>query len=105
MDMLSARLYGKDDLRVELMPIPEIGRGEILLRVKAAAVCGTDLRMLKNGVSGVDETHPLVHSQCCNLGPKFISFDIVSNFGRRISWENAIVLRLQVMKLFSLKAS
>ncbi|MDR3210964.1 MAG: alcohol dehydrogenase catalytic domain-containing protein [Planctomycetota bacterium] len=49
MDMLAARLYGKDDLRLERMPIPEIGPGEMLLKVKAAAVCGTDLRMLQNG--------------------------------------------------------
>ena len=60
MDMLAARLYGKDDLRVERIPVPEIGEEEILLRVKAAAVCGTDLRMLKNGAAGVDNDHPLV---------------------------------------------
>jgi len=58
--MLAARLYGKNDLRVEEMPIPEIGDEEILLRVKAATICGTDLRMLKNGATGVDENHPLV---------------------------------------------
>ncbi|MDR3121322.1 MAG: alcohol dehydrogenase catalytic domain-containing protein, partial [Clostridiales bacterium] len=57
--MLAARLYGKNDLRVEKVPVPEIGPGEILLRVKAAAVCGTDLRMLQNGAAGVDESHPL----------------------------------------------
>jgi L-iditol 2-dehydrogenase len=41
------------------LPVPETGEGEILLRVKAAAVCGTDLRMLQNGAAGVDENHPL----------------------------------------------
>lgn len=60
MDMMAARLYGKDDLRVERIPVPEIGDGEILVKVKAAAVCGTDLRMLKNGAAGVDAEHPLV---------------------------------------------
>ena len=58
--MLAARLYGKGDLRVERMPAPRIGDGELLLRVKAAAVCGTDLRMLINGASGADPSHPLV---------------------------------------------
>lgn len=58
--MTAARLYGKNDLRVERIPVPEIGEGEILLKVKAAAVCGTDLRMWKNGAKGVDERHPLV---------------------------------------------
>lgn len=60
MEMLAARLYGKDDLRVEKMPVPEIGEEELLIKVKAAAVCGTDLRMLKNGAAGVDAGHPLV---------------------------------------------
>ena len=60
MEMLAARLYGKNDLRLEKIPVPEIREGEILLRVKAAAVCGTDLRMLQNGAAGVDENHPLV---------------------------------------------
>ncbi len=60
MDMLAARLYGKDDLRVERIPVPEIADDEILVKVKAAAVCGTDLRMLKNGQSGVDAEHPVV---------------------------------------------
>ncbi len=59
MSMTAARLHGKEDLRVEQVPIPQIDENEILLRVKAAAVCGTDLRMLKNGASGVDDTHPL----------------------------------------------
>ncbi|MCL2828608.1 MAG: alcohol dehydrogenase catalytic domain-containing protein [Oscillospiraceae bacterium] len=60
MTMLAARLYGKNDLRVEEMPVPEIGDEEILLRVKAANICGTDLRMLQNGAAGVDENNPLV---------------------------------------------
>lgn len=60
MEMLAARLYGKDDLRVEKIPVPAIGDGDILVKVKAAAVCGTDLRMLKNGAAGVDAEHPLV---------------------------------------------
>lgn len=60
MDMLAARLYGKDDLHVERIPVPEIADDEILVKVKAAAVCGTDLRMLKNGAAGVDAGHPVV---------------------------------------------
>ena len=61
--MIAARLYGRDDMRVERVPVPKPGPGELLLRVRAAAVCGTDLRMLKNGAPGVDESHPLI---CCH---------------------------------------
>jgi len=57
--MLAARLFGKEDIRVVEVPVPETGNGEALLRVKAGTVCGTDLRMYKNGTEGVDENHPL----------------------------------------------
>ncbi len=47
--MKAVRLFGVDDLRVVDMGIPEIGSGDVLLRTKAALICGTDVRMLKNG--------------------------------------------------------
>jgi len=44
--MLAAVYYGPGDLRVEQHPMPEIGPGEALLRVKSAGICATDLRIL-----------------------------------------------------------
>jgi L-iditol 2-dehydrogenase len=58
--MRAARLYGKDDLRVEEIPVPRIGPGEVLLKVKAAAVCGTDIRMFRNGARAATPETPLV---------------------------------------------
>jgi L-iditol 2-dehydrogenase len=60
MTMRAARLHGKEDLRVEEMPVPEPGAGEVLLRVKAAAVCGTDIRMYRNGARAATPGNPLV---------------------------------------------
>jgi L-iditol 2-dehydrogenase len=60
MTMRAARLYGKEDLRVEDVPVPVIGPGEVLLRVKAAAVCGTDIRMFRNGARNASPENPLV---------------------------------------------
>ena len=57
--MLALRLYGKGDLRLVEMDMPEIAEDEILLKTDAAAICGTDIRMWKNGCKGVDEIHPL----------------------------------------------
>lgn len=51
--MLAARMYNKKDIRVEEVPTPVIGEDEILLRVKAAAICGTDVRMVNNGYKGI----------------------------------------------------
>jgi L-iditol 2-dehydrogenase len=57
--MLAARLFGREDLRITETPEPSAGEGELIVRVKAGTVCGTDLRMYKNGADGVDENHPL----------------------------------------------
>ena len=58
--MLALRLYGPQDIRLEQVPVPVIGPGEILLKTNAAAICGTDVRMWKNGAAGVDAEHPLI---------------------------------------------
>ena len=44
--MLAAVYHGPNDLRVENVPVPKIGKGEILVRVLSASICGTDLRIL-----------------------------------------------------------
>jgi L-iditol 2-dehydrogenase len=52
--MKAAMLYGVKDLRIEDISVPEIGHGEILVKVKAATTCGTDLKIYKRGyVEGV----------------------------------------------------
>lgn len=57
--MLAGRLYGKEDLRIVEVPVPEIMDDEMLIHVKTAAVCGTDVRMIYNGAAGVSADHPL----------------------------------------------
>jgi len=52
--MNAALLYGVKDLKVENIDIPEIGLGEILVKVRAATTCGTDVKIFQRGyVSGV----------------------------------------------------
>ena len=58
--MLALRLYGPNDIRLDEIPVPSINDDEILMKTDAAAVCGTDIRMWKNGYKGVDSNHPLV---------------------------------------------
>jgi len=57
--MKAARLFGPNDIRVVDCAVPEINDDEILLKTKAAAVCGTDLRMIGNGYKNVDKDNPL----------------------------------------------
>ncbi|HEY4045379.1 MAG TPA: zinc-dependent dehydrogenase [Acidobacteriaceae bacterium] len=47
--MQAAVYHGVNDVRVETMPVPEIGPGEVLLRVYACGICGTDLKKIHTG--------------------------------------------------------
>jgi L-iditol 2-dehydrogenase len=41
--MKVARYYGSNDIKIEEMPVPEIGPGELLVRIKASGICGSDV--------------------------------------------------------------
>jgi L-iditol 2-dehydrogenase len=41
--MKASRYYSRDDIRVEEVPVPKIGPGELLVQVKACGLCGSDL--------------------------------------------------------------
>ncbi len=47
--MTAAVLYGREDLKVEQVAIPTLADDEILLQVKVALTCGTDLKVWKQG--------------------------------------------------------
>ena len=47
--MKAAMLYGVKDLRIEDVEIPKVGLGEVLVKVKAATTCGTDLKIFRRG--------------------------------------------------------
>lgn len=47
--MLAAVLHGREDLRMERVPMPVARPGELLLRVDAALTCGTDLKVFRRG--------------------------------------------------------
>lgn len=41
--MRAAVYYNNDDIRIEEMPVPEIGPGEILVRIESSGICGSDV--------------------------------------------------------------
>jgi L-iditol 2-dehydrogenase len=47
--MQAAVYHGPNDIRVDEIPVPEISRDEILIKVLNANICGTDLRILHGG--------------------------------------------------------
>src|ERR1700743_3016551 len=49
LEMTAAVLYGREDVRIERLPVPTAGEGEIIVRVHAALTCGTDLKVYRRG--------------------------------------------------------
>ena len=47
--MTAAVLYGKEDLKIEQVPIPSLLPDEVLIRVGSALTCGTDLKVFRQG--------------------------------------------------------
>ncbi len=48
--LMQAAVYrGVNDVRIETLPVPEIGPGEVLIRVHTCGICGTDLKKIHTG--------------------------------------------------------
>jgi L-iditol 2-dehydrogenase len=47
--MQAAVYRGVNDVRLETVPVPSIGTGEMLIRVHSCGVCGTDLKKISTG--------------------------------------------------------
>jgi len=47
--MLAAVYRGVNDVRLETVPVPQIGPGEILVKVHTCGICGTDLKKIATG--------------------------------------------------------
>ena len=41
--------HGANDLRMETVPVPEIGSGELLVKIATCGICGTDLKKIHTG--------------------------------------------------------
>src|SRR5437016_12490592 len=47
--MQAAVYRGLNDVRIETVPVPEIGAGEVLVKVHTCGICGTDLKKIHTG--------------------------------------------------------
>ena len=56
--MKALRFYGPGEFDLKEIDVPSYGDGDILLKVKAAAICGSDIRMIYNGYKGVSRETP-----------------------------------------------
>lgn len=59
--MKAAVFYGPGDIRIEEKEKPKPAPGEVLIQVKACAVCGTDVRIYSYGQANVKPPHIIGH--------------------------------------------
>ena len=50
--MLTCRIHAKEDLRIEPAAEPEVGTGQVLIRLGAGGICGSDLHYYFEGRNG-----------------------------------------------------
>lgn len=61
--MRAVRVHGVQDYRLEKIPTPEIGPGEVLVRVLASGICASDVKTyLGARVWGSDEIKPYINA-------------------------------------------
>jgi L-iditol 2-dehydrogenase len=84
--MIALRLHDKRDLRLHEEPVPTPGEGEVLVRVTAVGLCGSDLHWFERGAIGVTVlTRPLV------LGHEFVGVvETGARMGERVALDPAI---------------
>ena len=70
--MKAVRYYGPGDVRVEQVEIPSCGADEVLVKIEACAVCGSDLKTSKVGNPRMKEGAVMGHEFCAvvqEIGP------------------------------------
>lgn len=75
--MKSAVFYGKHDIRVEEWKKPEVSEEEVLIKVMACGICGTDVHIYEGDKGAADTTPPTI------LGHEFAG--VVEAVGSKVS--------------------
>jgi threonine dehydrogenase-like Zn-dependent dehydrogenase len=82
--MKAAVYHGPHDIRVEDVPMPEFAENELLVRIKACGICGSDLHMYRLGMfealgRQVDRGRIMGHElsgEVVAVGPKATGFRV-----------------------------
>ncbi len=87
--MRAAVLYGSNDVRVQDYPVPTPGPLEVLLKVHACAICGTDPRLIANGWRPMPNYGTFIpgheySGEVVDIGPGVSSFQV----GDRVAIES-----------------
>ncbi len=75
--MLAATYTQGGTLQVDEIPVPEIEDDEILLRIRAASICGTDVKIVRSGHRKLADAQRIV------LGHEFVG--VIEQVGARVT--------------------
>lgn len=84
--MTAAVLYGREDLKIETVGIPALGDDDVLVRVKVALTCGTDLKVWKQGYHARMIVPPAI------FGHELAG--VVESMGRRVNGGTRVGMRV-----------
>ncbi|WNM28067.1 zinc-dependent dehydrogenase [Demequina capsici] len=59
--MKALRFYAPEDVRIEDVPEPEVGPGEVKIRVRNCSTCGTDVKIFYNGHQNLTPPRTIGH--------------------------------------------
>jgi L-iditol 2-dehydrogenase len=62
--MKAAYFYGPEDIRIEERPIPKCPKGGALLKLHGSLICGTDIKIFKNGHPMLIPPQIIGHESC-----------------------------------------
>ncbi len=86
--MKAAVMYGLRDVRVEYVDVPKPEGGDVLIRVKAATTCGTDIKTYLRGYRNIEFPRLFGHGEVAGVvvevGPKVKKFKV----GQRVVAHN-----------------
>lgn len=91
---LAAVYHGQRDVRFEPAPVPAAGPGELLVRVTAVGVCGTDAAEWSNGATQfpIDKPHPVTgHRGPLVIGHEFAGDVVAVGDGVGREWIGRLV--------------
>ena len=89
--MKAVILNGPNNFDVTELPKPEIGDGDILLEMKKAAICGTDMRILAGTkTKGVRYPSVIGHEMC----------GVIAEVGKDVKGYEVTVVNLSILEKF-----
>ena len=58
--MKAIRLHGAEDARLDEIPEPQVGPGQVKIRVERTGICGSDLALFQHMPVPLEHVHPLL---------------------------------------------